>query len=118
MKLNRKRPFGKVQPPYKGAHFCQDGYYFTHEGRLVEGLGKAKGGKPREPDLIDDSEAMTRHPPAEKPEPVKEEASAPEGGFSFDAPFFTLQKEVHEATGTKPANKAEALQILADNDLI
>jgi len=35
--LDKSRPFGVVFPP-EGAHFYQDGFYFTHGGELVEDM--------------------------------------------------------------------------------
>jgi hypothetical protein len=42
IKLDRTRKFGDTYPPVthgdQVAHFCQDGFYFTVDGELVEGL--------------------------------------------------------------------------------
>ena len=33
--LNKKKAYGVVSPPENGAHFCQEGFYFTAQGALV-----------------------------------------------------------------------------------
>lgn len=35
IKLDKSRHYGTVHPPLKGAHFSQDGFYFTAHGALV-----------------------------------------------------------------------------------
>ena len=37
-KFDRSKAHGIVTPPEQGAHFEQDGFYFTQEGELVEAL--------------------------------------------------------------------------------
>lgn len=40
--LDQARPHGIIFPPHEGAHFEQDGFHFTHDGKLlVEKLSKA-----------------------------------------------------------------------------
>jgi hypothetical protein len=35
VKLDKGKPFSVVVPPENGAHFFQDGFYFTHHGELA-----------------------------------------------------------------------------------
>ena len=35
-RLDKKRPFGTIHPPYEGASFSQDGHYFNSEGQELD----------------------------------------------------------------------------------
>jgi hypothetical protein len=38
VKLDKSKPYGVVVPPENGAHFHQEGFYFTHHGDLAKDM--------------------------------------------------------------------------------
>ena len=116
MRLDRNRPHGRVQPPYKGAHYTQGGYYFAADGRLVPGMGRAKAAATTPPQ----PEAELEGELGGEPEITEPEITDPEGRTEIDlnANWFTLRAQVGELTGIMPQNKDEAIALLKAEGLI
>lgn len=108
-KLDKSRPFGAIHPPYKGAFFEQDGYFFDHEGNVVAELltpaQKAKLSAPAKPKPPEPAAKTGGDKPPVTGESDDKEEDGSEGGESNP-------NEVNLESWLKEGDKSQPFRVI------
>jgi hypothetical protein len=138
-KLDRSKDIGTVTPPYKGAVFYQDGYYFDAGGSLCKHMidpaqEKAKkAGANKKAKKASQTKAPVQTPPSMEPEVPIPSDPVPTGDPLADPgdvdltawalqqeqyPWFSVRKAIRDRYSRQVSNKAGAIDLLIERDVV
>ena len=130
--LDRSRDFGSITPPWNGAVFSQDGYFFDGQGQWIEELEREyQHTEPRAPKKKGKKACKKAKAATEAPAngvdvvPLPSEPDGAPGDVSGDEinlaawalqeekyPWFNVTKAIRERFSVQVSNKADALDVL------